>query len=153
MLAAITIRNFAIIDELEVEFDRGMTVLSGETGAGKSILVDALNLILGDRADADAVREGADRADISARFGLDDAPAAREWLTAHELDEDDECVIRRVVAREGRSRSWVNGTPMPVRELRALGLRTHVPATQPTTGGMEPMIAPGTTAKAVFRFR
>ncbi|ROO32474.1 DNA repair protein RecN [Salinisphaera orenii] len=121
MLAAITIRNFAIIDELEVEFDRGMTVLSGETGAGKSILVDALNLILGDRADADAVREGADRADISARFGLDDAPAAREWLTAHELDEDDECVIRRVVAREGRSRSWVNGTPMPVRELRALG--------------------------------
>lgn len=121
MLAAITIRNFAIIDALEVEFDRGMTVLSGETGAGKSILVDALNLILGDRADAEAVREGADRADISARFMLDDAPAAREWLAAHELDDDDECVIRRVVAREGRSRSWVNGTPMPVRELRALG--------------------------------
>ncbi|MBO9470259.1 DNA repair protein RecN [Endozoicomonas sp. G2_2] len=121
MLAEITIRNFAIIDRLDVEFDAGMTVLSGETGAGKSILVDALNLILGDRADAAAVREGAERADISARFILDDAPAARAWLTEHELDDDNECVIRRVVASEGRSRCWINGAPMPARELRELG--------------------------------
>lgn len=120
MLAEITIRNFAIIDRLAVEFARGMTVLSGETGAGKSILVDALNLILGDRAAADAVRDGAERADISARFMLDDAPTARQWLNEHELD-DSECIIRRVIAREGRSRCWVNGTPVPARELRALG--------------------------------
>ncbi|WP_423823779.1 DNA repair protein RecN [Salinisphaera sp. SPP-AMP-43] len=122
MLAEMTIRNFAIIDRLAVEFGAGMTVLSGETGAGKSILVDALSLILGDRADGAAVREGADRADITARFSLADAPAAIAWLAEHELDsDDDECVIRRVVAREGRSRGWINGTPMPVRELRGLG--------------------------------
>ncbi|HET7314351.1 DNA repair protein RecN [Salinisphaera sp.] len=121
MLAEITIRNFAIIDRLAVEFGAGMTVLSGETGAGKSILVDALSLILGDRADGAAVREGADRTDITARFTLADAPAATAWLADHELDADEECVIRRVVAREGRSRGWINGTPMPVRELRSLG--------------------------------
>ncbi|MDA3920311.1 MAG: DNA repair protein RecN [Salinisphaera sp.] len=126
MLAEINIRNFAIIDRLAVEFGRGMTVLSGETGAGKSILVDALNLVMGERADGGAVREGAERADITARFTLADAPAAQAWLTDHELnngtgDGDDECVMRRVVAREGRSRGWINGTPMPVRELRALG--------------------------------
>lgn len=121
MLAEITIRNFAIIDRLAVEFGAGMTVLSGETGAGKSILVDALSLILGERADGAAVREGAERADITARFALIDAPAAAAWLADHELDGDEECVIRRVVAREGRSRGWINGTPMPVRELRELG--------------------------------
>lgn len=121
MLAEINIRNFAIIDRLEVEFDAGMTVLSGETGAGKSILVGALNLILGDRADAAAVREGADKADVTARFVLDDAPDATAWLEAHELADDAECVVRRVVAREGRSRCWINGTPMPARELRELG--------------------------------
>ena len=103
MLAEITIRNFAIIDRLDVEFEAGMTVLSGETGAGKSILVDALNLILGDRADAQAVREGAERAEVSARFVLDDAPTARDWLAEHELDDDNECLIRSVVASEGRS--------------------------------------------------
>ncbi|RJS92737.1 DNA repair protein RecN [Salinisphaera sp. Q1T1-3] len=121
MLAEISIRDFAIIDRLSVEFGPGMTVLSGETGAGKSILVDALNLVLGERADGGAVRDGCERADITARFSLADAPAAAAWLVDHELDGDDECVIRRVVAREGRSRGWVNGTPMPVRELRALG--------------------------------
>lgn len=127
MLAEITIRNFAIIDRLDVEFAPGMTVLSGETGAGKSILVDALNLILGDRADAQAVREGAARAEISARFVLDDAPAARDWLVERELDDPEsqqgECVIRRIVASEGRSRCWINGALMPARELRELGER------------------------------
>ncbi len=121
MLAEISIRDFAIIDRLSVEFGPGMTVLSGETGAGKSILIDALNLILGERADGAAVREGAARSDITARFTLADAPAASAWLAEHELDGDEECVIRRVVAKEGRSRGWVNGTPMPVRELKALG--------------------------------
>lgn len=122
MLAEITIQNFAIIDHLSIEFGAGMTVLSGETGAGKSILVDALNLILGERADAGVVREGQERADISARFSLADVPGAREWLCEHELDSGDECVIRRIVASNGRSRGWINGTPMPVRELRSLGM-------------------------------
>ena len=131
MLAEITIRNFAIIDRLDVEFDTGMTVLSGETGAGKSILVDALNLILGDRADAQAVREGAERAEVSARFVLDDAPAAREWLAEHELDDDNECLIRRVVASEGRSRCWINGAP---------------PALSPSTSHREPSAVCGSPA-------
>lgn len=122
MLAEITIQNFAIIDHLTIEFGSGMTVLSGETGAGKSILVDALNLILGGRADTEVVREGQQRADISARFNLADAPGAQAWLCEHELDNEDECVIRRLVSRNGRSRGWINGTPMPVRELRTLGM-------------------------------
>lgn len=121
MLAELTIRNFAIIDDLALELAPGMTVLSGETGAGKSILIDALGLLLGDRADADAVRDGAERAEIDALFRLDDAPAARDWLAERELDDGDECVLRRVVSREGRSRNWINGSPAAARDLRALG--------------------------------
>src|SRR5699024_9090034 len=121
MLTDLSIRNFAIIDTLDVAFDAGMTVLSGETGAGKSILVDALNLVLGDRADADAVRDGCDRADITARFDTADTPGVATWLAAHELDADGECIIRRLVAREGRSRCWINGQPVPARDLKALG--------------------------------
>src|SRR5699024_7846357 len=121
MLTDLSIRNFAIIDTVDVAFDTGMTVLSGETGAGKSILVDALNLILGDRADADAVRDGCDRADITARFDITDTPGASAWLAEHELDADGECIIRRLVAREGRSRCWVNGQSMPARDLKMLG--------------------------------
>lgn len=121
MLAELSIRNFAIIDDLALTLAPGMTVLSGETGAGKSILIDALGLLLGDRADADAVREGADRAEIDARFRLDDAPAAQAWLAERELDDGDECVLRRVVLREGRSRNWINGSPATARDLKALG--------------------------------
>ena len=80
MLTHIHIRNFAIIDEIDVEFDAGMTALTGETGAGKSILLDALGLLLGDRADSGAVRHGAERADISAGFDISALPAARAWL-------------------------------------------------------------------------
>lgn len=121
MLTDLTIRNFAIIDMLDVEFGAGMTVLSGETGAGKSILVDALNLLLGDRADADAVRDGCERADLTARFDLQCVDAAVQWLREHELAADDECIIRRVVARAGRSRCWINGRPVPARDLQSLG--------------------------------
>lgn len=121
MLTDLSIRNFAIIDALDVSFGAGMTVLSGETGAGKSILVDALNLILGDRADADAVRDGCDRADITARFDMADAPGVSTWLAKHELDADGECIIRRLIAREGRSRCWINGRPIPARDLKTLG--------------------------------
>lgn len=120
MLVELSIRNFAIIDDLTLTLEPGMTVLSGETGAGKSILIDALGLLLGDRADANAVRDGAERAEIDALFRLDDAPEAHAWLTERELD-DDECVLRRVVSREGRSRNWINGSPATARDLKTLG--------------------------------
>lgn len=121
MLHELSIRNFAIIDDLNLSLAEGMTVLSGETGAGKSILVDALGLVLGDRADSDAVRDGEDRAEISAVFSLDDAEDARAWLAERSLDDGDECLVRRVVVREGRSRNWINGSPATARDLKALG--------------------------------
>jgi len=122
MLSELSIRNFAIIDDLSLNLDRGMTVLSGETGAGKSILIDALGLLLGDRADSDAIRDGQDRAEITAAFQLHDAERAQAWLRERELDADEsECILRRVVSREGRSRNWINGSPANARDLAALG--------------------------------
>lgn len=122
MLTELSINNYAIVDRVEVEFGPGMTALSGETGAGKSILVDALGLLLGDRAGADAVRDGCDKTTISSRFDLTDAPDAAAWLTEHELAEDgDECVLRRVIGNQGRSRCWINAQPVPARSLRTLG--------------------------------
>ena len=121
MLTQIRVRNYAVIDEVELELGPGMTVLSGETGAGKSILVDALGLVLGDRADASAVRAGAERAEITAIFELGDVPAARGWLEDRDLDDGNECVLRRVISREGRSRAYVNGSPAPLQTLRQLG--------------------------------
>jgi DNA repair protein RecN (Recombination protein N) len=122
MLTQLTIRNFAIVSDLEVELDRGMTVISGETGAGKSIMLDALGLCLGDRADSDSVTRGADRAELSASFDLSQIPQARQWLDEHDLEsEAQECHLRRVVTREGRSRSYINGRPTPLALLRELG--------------------------------
>jgi len=121
MLTSLHIRNFAIIDELEVELQDGMTALTGETGAGKSILLDALGLLLGGRADAGAVRHGAERADLSASFDIARLDGARDWLRAQSLELDDECQLRRVIAREGRSRAYINGTPVPLQRLRELG--------------------------------
>lgn len=121
MLHELSIRNFAIIDDLNLSLSEGMTVLSGETGAGKSILVDALGLVLGDRADSDTVRDGQQRAEISAVFTLDDTEAAQNWLADRSLDDGDECLVRRVVPRDGRSRNWINGSPASARDLKALG--------------------------------
>jgi len=121
MLTSVSVRNFAIIDQVTLELGPGMTVLTGETGAGKSILVDALGLVLGDRADAAAVRHGAERAEITATFDLEDLPEAAAWLGENELDADDECVLRRVVGAEGRSRAWINGAPATLQTLRQLG--------------------------------
>ena len=123
MLVSLHIRDFAIIDELEVELRPGMTALTGETGAGKSILLDALGLLLGDRADAGAVRHGAGRAEISASFDVSAIESARSWLTEQELELDGECQIRRVVLSEGRSRGYINGSPVPIQSLRDFGER------------------------------
>jgi DNA repair protein RecN (Recombination protein N) len=121
MLTQLRIRDFAIVEDLELELAAGMTAVTGETGAGKSILVDAIGLLLGDRADSGVIRHGAERADLSASFDLDALPAARAWLAERDLDCDRECHLRRVVARTGRSRGYINGVPQPTQALRELG--------------------------------
>jgi DNA repair protein RecN (Recombination protein N) len=121
MLTSLTVRNYAIIDELELEFGNGMTALTGETGAGKSILLGALGLVLGDRADSGSIKQDCDHADISAGFDTRNIAAASNWLAEHELDQDDECILRRRVSRDGRSRAFINGNPVNVQTLRELG--------------------------------
>ncbi len=123
MLNHITIKNLAVVDFLELELNTGFSVLTGETGAGKSILIDALGLVLGDRAEAAAVRYGSDRADINAEFELND-PQITQWLSENELDDPDNpaaCLIRRTINAKGRSRGFVNGQPVPLQVLRELG--------------------------------
>lgn len=120
MLTHLAIRDFAIIETLELEFGAGMTVLTGETGAGKSILVDALGLVLGDRADADVIRHGAERAEITAEFDLGHLPATAAWLEQQELSGS-ECILRRIIGRDGRSRSQINGRSVPLALLKELG--------------------------------
>ena len=121
MLSLIRIRNYAVIDEIEVDFESGLSVMTGETGAGKSILVDALGLALGDRADATTVRPGTDRAEISVLFECPKAHPAIEWLKEHDLDEDLCCLLRRVISAEGRSRAFINSHPVTLQDLRTLG--------------------------------
>ena len=121
MLTSIQVRNFAIIDEIEIEFAGGMTVLTGETGAGKSILVDAMGLVLGERGGSGLVRAGAKRAEFVAEFNLSDLPHAREWLAEQMLDLDDECNLRRVIGADGRSRAFINGNNVPLQSLKSLG--------------------------------
>jgi DNA repair protein RecN (Recombination protein N) len=121
MLVHLSVHNYAIVEHLDLELDRGMSVISGETGAGKSIMLDALGLTLGDRADSGVVRPGADKADILASFDLDDIPEARAWLAERDLDNDGPCILRRVITAEGRSRGYINGAPCPQGDLKALG--------------------------------
>ncbi|WP_440995632.1 DNA repair protein RecN [Arhodomonas sp. SL1] len=121
MLRHIHIRDFAIVDRVDIDFDARMTALTGETGAGKSILLDALGLCLGDRAEAGLIPEGAERAEINAQFDIADNPAARQWLAEQDMEADDECVLRRVLHRNGRSQAWLNGRPVALQQLDALG--------------------------------
>ncbi len=120
MLQHLSIQNFALINQLDLEFNSGMTVLTGETGAGKSILIDALLLALGDRADTKVIQNGCDRCAISASFAIHQLPVAEEWLQAHELANDDNCILRRTISADGRSRGFINGQPVPVQLLREL---------------------------------
>ncbi len=121
MLTHIHIRNFAIVDELELDFAKGMTVLTGETGAGKSILLDALGLALGDRADTAMIRHGAERAEISVTFDIRQQPDIAAWLKEQELDLEDDCIIRRTLSVDGKSRGFINGQPQTLQNLRELG--------------------------------
>ena len=121
MLVNLQVRDFAIVDRIAVEFEPGMTVLTGETGAGKSILVDALGLVLGERGGSKLVRSGAKRAEFSAEFDLSGLPRTRAWLEEQALDEDDQCLLRRVVNSDGRSRAFINGNAVPVQQLKTLG--------------------------------
>ncbi len=122
MLRRLHIRHYAIVSDLTLDFSTGMTVLSGETGAGKSILLDALALTLGDRAEVADIATGADRAEISASFEIDNLPLIQQWLAEAELDsEAGECIIRRTLNRDGRSRGYINGQSVPLKQIRELG--------------------------------
>ena len=121
MLSRITIRNLVIVRDLDLAFQPGMSAMTGETGAGKSILIDALGLALGDKADSAMIRAGADKAEIGVALELPaDSPAA-DWLRQHDLELDGECLLRRILVRDGRSRAYINGSPIPVASLKALG--------------------------------
>jgi DNA repair protein RecN (Recombination protein N) len=115
------VRDFAIVDRIDIEFEPGMTVLTGETGAGKSILVDALGLVLGERGNAQLVRDGAKRAEFSVEFDVSALPNVSSWLEEQALDLDDDCLLRRVINVDGRSRAFINGNSVPLSQLKALG--------------------------------
>ncbi len=122
MLCRLTIRDFVLVDRLELEFQAGFGTLTGETGAGKSILVDALAFALGERADAGLVRSGGERAEVTAEFALDGSTAAG-WLREHDLDSDGSLLLRRLVDTNGRSRAYLNGSPVTVQQLREVAER------------------------------
>lgn len=121
MLVHLSIRNYAIVDQLDLELRSGMSVITGETGAGKSIMLDALGLALGDRTDSSVVRPGTAKADILASFDVSQIPEAQAWLRERDLEQDGPCILRRVITAEGRSRAYINGTPCPQGDLKALG--------------------------------
>jgi DNA repair protein RecN (Recombination protein N) len=123
VLTQLIVQDLVIVSRLELDWAAGMTALTGETGAGKSILIDALGLTLGDKADASMIRSGCERAEISASFDLAANPPAQAWLREQALDDGDDCLIRRVLARTGRARAYINGRPASSAQLRELGER------------------------------
>ncbi|MCC2616063.1 DNA repair protein RecN [Aestuariibacter halophilus] len=121
MLAHLSVRDFAIVKHLDIDLQTGLTTITGETGAGKSIAIDALGLCLGERAEATMVRKGASKAEVVATFNLTALPNARQWVNNHELDDGDDVIIRRIISAEGRSKAFVNGVPVPLQQLKGLG--------------------------------
>ena len=124
MLSHLSIKNYATVESLEIEFQSGMSVITGETGAGKSIILGALGFTLGDRADKSIVRPGASRADIVAEFSISDIKSAQSWLADNDLiNESDpyQCMLRRIVNHDGRSRGYINGSPVTLNNLKDLG--------------------------------
>lgn len=120
MLCSLTIRNLAVVESLELEFEKGLTVLTGETGAGKSILLTALGLGLGGRADPSYIRPGSGRAEIHLEFDVADARSAYQWLKEQGLDEDKHCLIRRIISTDGRSKAFINNRPTTLQSLQSL---------------------------------
>lgn len=120
MLKSLYVKDFAIVGEAEIAFGPGLTAVTGETGAGKSLMVDALLLLAGGRADASMVRHGCERAELSAEFDLAGRADLADWLAAEELDEDGACQLRRVIRGEGSSRAWINGRPVTLGQLKTL---------------------------------
>ena len=118
MLQRLTIRDFVLVERLELEFRSGFGTLTGETGAGKSILVDALAFVLGERADTGLIRSGSERAEVAAEFSLGDVPLVIQWLQEHDLEGEEGLLLRRVLDANGRSRAYLNGSPVTVQQLR-----------------------------------
>lgn len=120
MLTHIDIKNFVLIDHLSLDLHTGLTVVTGETGAGKSIILDAIELALGQRADNMIVRQGSDQCEITLLFSITKNSAADEWLKAHDLSSDDECIIRRIITSDGRSRASINTVNCPLQQIKEL---------------------------------
>jgi DNA repair protein RecN (Recombination protein N) len=121
MLRSLSIRDFVIVDQLELDFPSGFTVLTGETGAGKSILIDALSLALGERGESGMVRHGCERAEITAEFDVTELPGLQAWLSDHELLDGNACLLRRILYTDGRSRGFINGSSATMQQLREAG--------------------------------
>ncbi|OAJ92843.1 DNA repair protein RecN [Vibrio bivalvicida] len=121
MLAHLSVNNFAIVKSLQLELSKGMTTITGETGAGKSIAIDALGLCLGGRAEASMVRQGEEKTEVSAAFSLENNINATRWLEDNDLLDGNDCILRRIISKEGRSRAFINGSPVPLSQLKTLG--------------------------------
>ena len=121
MLINLSIQDYAVVDQLEVDLEAGMTCITGETGAGKSIMLDALGLCIGDRADSKAVRPGALRTDIAACFDVSQNTRAQVWLSERDLEAAGDCILRRTITAEGRSRAYINGSPATLSDCADLG--------------------------------
>ncbi|ALE52417.1 hypothetical protein SP60_03805 [Candidatus Thioglobus autotrophicus] len=121
MLSQLSVKNLAVVERLDLSFEPGMSAVTGETGAGKSILLQALGLALGARADSNLVRHGKDKADISAAFALEHNQTVQDFLTEHALEDEGECILRRVITSDGRSKAFINGNSVPLSTVRNVG--------------------------------
>ena len=121
LLLSININNYTLVESLEIEFQKGTTAITGETGAGKSLVLDALGMALGDRADTDTIRHGKARTEITATFDISDIEDAKTWLYDHDFNSDDNCILRRIYTTEGRSKGYINGQPSTMSQLQELG--------------------------------
>ncbi|MBT4833497.1 MAG: AAA family ATPase, partial [Porticoccaceae bacterium] len=121
MLLSININNYTLVETLEIEFSGGTTAITGETGAGKSLVLDALGMALGDRADTGTIRHGKDRAEITATFDVKGLEEANSWLDEHDFSADEQCILRRIYTVEGRSRGYINGQSCTMQQLQQLG--------------------------------
>ena len=121
LLLSININNYTLVESLEIEFNKGTTAITGETGAGKSLVLDALGMALGDRADTDTIRHGKARAEITATFDINNIEDAKKWLHDNDFNNDENCILRRIYTTEGRSKGYINGQPSTMSQLQELG--------------------------------